>query len=176
VPGSTGDTGATGATGDTGATGSLGSVPAARTEQFARIEDPKTCIGSASVPDSTEVNPIWFFTSGGLDFDNDGLYHKDSTCGYNDGLQAPISGTYVATAYASWNNSSTSGYRMIALRINGTDTDSVTQAPTYTVTNQNISEIFHLNKGDLVQLELEQTSGGDLGLQGASLGLAYLGS
>jgi len=175
--GATGNDGATGATGPTGATGSLGTVPAARTEQFARIEDPNTCIASAGVPNTTEVNPIWFFTSGGLDFDTDGLYHKDSTCGYNDGLQAPISGTYIATASASWNNSSTFGDRVITLRINGTDSDSVTQqASPFTVTNQNISEIFHLNSGDLVQLELYQDSGGSLGLQSASLGLAYLGS
>jgi hypothetical protein len=175
--GQAGTPGSVGATGPSGPTGTLGSVPAARTEQFARIEDPKTCTGSATVPDSTEVNPVWYSTTGGLDFDTDGLYHKDTTCGLNDGLQAPISGTYIATAQVSWNNPSTAGYREIALRINGTDTDSVTQTPiAITLTNQNISEIFHLNSGDLVQLEILQTGGAGVGLQGASLGLAYLGS
>lgn len=127
----------------------IGTLPAARVRMNV----------TPNVPDSAFVSPVAFAAE---DFDTAGLH---STTANTGDVVAPISGVYQLTAGADWDPGAT-GTRFAAITVNDLTRaiSRVGSAGGVEATQQTVSDLRHLDAGDVVRLRVRQTSGGALSL------------
>jgi hypothetical protein len=92
------------------------------------------------------------------------------------GLTIPVGGMYAITGFQTYGANAT-GFRQITLRRNGTNLESV-RLPTTSASNPIINLTmpgYPLNKGDIISMIGQQTSGGNLNMNAASLSVQYVG-
>ena len=92
------------------------------------------------------------------------------------GLTIPVGGMYAITGFQTYAANAT-GFRQITLRRNGSNLESV-RLPTTTASNPIINLTmpgYPLNKGDIISMIGQQTSGGNLNMNAASLSVQYVG-
>ena len=91
-------------------------------------------------------------------------------------LYAPIGGLYSLWSYAVW-ASNAAGLRYLTFRINGSAYIDVTDNKiplNGDSTRQTINGMWPLNGGDYIEVEAFQTSGGNLNVTPAEMGLALI--
>jgi hypothetical protein len=92
------------------------------------------------------------------------------------GLTIPVGGMYAITGFQTYAANGT-GFRQITLRRNGSNLESV-RLPTTTASNPIVNLTmpgYPLNKGDIISMIGQQTSGGNLNMNAASLSVQYVG-
>jgi hypothetical protein len=92
------------------------------------------------------------------------------------GLTIPATGLYAITGFQTYAANGT-GFRQITLRRNGSNLESV-RLPTTTASNPIVNVTmpgYPLNKGDIISMIGQQTSGGNLNMNAASLSVQYVG-
>jgi hypothetical protein len=93
-------------------------------------------------------------------FNEGGLWSS----GANTKMTAPVAGKYLVCAGVDWNNSVTSGYRILKIRVNGGTTyyaNTMTSLSSSEII-QTVSDIVSLNAGDYVEAAVLQNSGSTL--------------
>lgn len=92
------------------------------------------------------------------------------------GLTIPVGGMYAITGFQTYAANAT-GFRQITLRRNGSSLESV-RLPTTTASNPIINLTmpgYPCNKGDVISMIGQQTSGANLNMNAASLSVQYVG-
>jgi hypothetical protein len=92
------------------------------------------------------------------------------------GLTIPATGLYAITGFQTYAANGT-GFRQITLRRNGSNLESV-RLPTTTASNPIVNVTmpgYPLSKGDIISMIGQQTSGGNLNMNAASLSVQYVG-
>lgn len=92
------------------------------------------------------------------------------------GLTIPATGLYAITGFQTYAANGT-GFRQITLRRNGSNLESV-RLPTTTASNPIVNLTmpgYPLTKGDIISMIGQQTSGGNLNMNAASLSVQYVG-
>jgi hypothetical protein len=92
------------------------------------------------------------------------------------GLTIPATGLYAITGFQTYGANGT-GFRQITLRRNGSNLESV-RLPTTTASNPILNLTmpgYPLTKGDIISMIGQQTSGGNLNMNAASLSVQYVG-
>ena len=92
------------------------------------------------------------------------------------GLTIPVGGMYAITGFQTFAANAT-GFRQITLRRNGSNLESV-RLPTTSASNPIINLTmpgYPCNKGDIISMIGQQTSGGNLNMNAASLSVQYVG-
>jgi hypothetical protein len=117
-----------------------------------------------TIPDTTGT----LLTFNAERYDNGGLH---DTVTNNSRLTAQKAGKYTIWAGVEW-ALNTTGFRMVAIRLNGTTNIALVTAngTTGNTTDQSISTLYHLAAGDYVEVMVWQTSGGNLNV---SVGGSY---
>jgi hypothetical protein len=122
--------------------------------------------GCVAVKTSTQTIPDDIGTdiefSAADERDTDG-YHSPSVNPDEIVVPTGLGGWYACQGWVEW-GASTAGRRQAIITINGTDAIEMRSAPTNAgVANQNVIGELLLADGDIVRLNVAQTSGGDLG-------------
>jgi hypothetical protein len=124
---------------------------------------------SNSVPTGSIQALAW---DGTVSVNDDNTWNNQSNALY---LQAPIAGIYQIDGGVEWTDSAhTGGWRFVGVSVNAGCCSAASNSPAAPGldTMQSVGELLHLNAGDSVTLDVEQTSGATLSI--ANSGASYI--